>query len=344
MMKLQKTIALLLCGALCTSMLSGCGNQKKDSQTDSPKETKVAEATKAPASNGMVINCWGDSLTAGTAYENKLSYPTALQNALSDYTVNNFGIGGESSKTIAQRMGASPLKIGVTTEQKDSFTLPANTDKTEQFNVLGDDSSEVSILRQVQEDTGEDCLNPIIVDGVECTLSRQGMFYCLSRTNSGEEITIKSGDSITTKASLGNYSNDINIIWAGTNDRAKPETVSTTISNIQTMIDYLGSDRYIVIGLTALSTMPEVAKVNEALAEAFGEHFYDFRSYVLKSGLKDAGIKASKKDKADLKIGEIPTSFMNAPDPKIDHVHGNSAFYQLLANELVKKLQELQYI
>lgn len=344
MIKLQKSIALLLCGVLCTSMLSGCGNQKKDTPTDSPKEDKVAEATKAPASDGMIINCWGDSLTAGTAYENKLSYPAALQNALSNYKVNNFGIGGEASKTIAQRMGASPLKIGVTTEQKESFTLPGNTDKTESFNILGDDSAEARILSQVQEDTGADCLNPVMVNGVECTLSKQGMFYCLSRTESGKDMTIKSGDQIITQASFGNYSNDINIIWAGTNDRAKPETVSKTISNIQTMIDYLDSDRYIVIGLTALSYMPEVTKVNEALAEAFGDHFYDFRSYVLENGLQDAGIKATKEDKADLKIGEIPTSFMNAPDPKSDHVHGNSAFYQLLANELVKKLKELQYI
>ncbi len=340
----QKAISLLLCGTLCASLISGCGATTDNPQTDSPKKTQTVEATKAPASDGMVINCWGDSLTAGTAYENKLSYPAALQNALSDYTVNNFGIGGENSRTIAQRMGASPLTIGVTTEKKEEFTLPSGTDRSEQFNILGEDSTEASILKQVQEDTGKDCLNPVMVNGTECTLSRQGMFYCLSHADSGEKMTFKTGDRIVPQASFGNYSNDINIIWAGTNDRAKPETVSKTIANIQTMIDYLGSDRYVVIGLTALSYMPEVAKVNEALAEAFGEHFYDFRSYILENGLQDAGIKATKEDKKDLKIGEIPTSFMNAPDPSSDHVHGNEAFYQLLANELVKKLQEMQYI
>ncbi|MDE6853378.1 MAG: hypothetical protein K2J67_13005 [Lachnospiraceae bacterium] len=344
MKKLQKIFALFLCGTLCTGLVSGCGTRKSNTHTGLPKETKAAEATIAPASDGMVINCWGDSLTAGTAYENKLSYPAALQNALTDYKVNNFGIGGESSKTIAQRMGASPLMVGVTTEKKETFTLPADTSQSEPFNILGDDSSEAGILKQIQEDTQQDCFNPVMVNGMECVLSRQGMFYCLSRTDSGEEVSIKSGDQIIPQASFGNYSNDINIIWAGTNDRTKPETVSKTITNIETMIEYLNSDRYIVIGLTALSYMPEVAKVNEILAETFGDHFYDFRSYILENGLQDAGIKATKQDKQDIKIGEIPSSFMNAPDPATDHVHGNEAFYQLLANELVKKLQELHYI
>lgn len=343
-MKLQKSIVLFLCGVLCTTLLSGCSKNAEPSQTATPKESKMAEMTKAPASDGMVINCWGDSLTAGCAYENKLSYPTALQNALSDYKVNNFGIGGEATKTILQRMGASPLTVGATTDKKEEFALPADSQQTEQFAILGDDSTEAGILMQIQEDTNEDCINPVIVDGMECTLSRRGMFYCLSRNDSTEEATIKSGTTILPQASFGNYSADINIIWAGTNDRATPETVSKTIENIQTMIDYLDSDRYIVVGLTALSYMPEVEKVNQALADAFGEHFYDFRNYVLKRGLKDAGIKATKKDKKDIKDGEIPRSFMKAPDPDVDHVHGNEAFYQLLANELVKKLKELQYI
>lgn len=343
-MKLQKSIALFLCGALCATLVSGCGKRTEPVQTAAPTEPKAAEVTKAPASDGMVINCWGDSLTAGSAYENKLSYPTALQNALSAYKVNNFGIGGEATKTILQRMGASPLTVGTTTDKKEEFILPADSQQSEQFTVLGDDGAEAKILKQVQEDTGNDCLNPVFVDGMECTLSRRGMFYCLSRNDSAEEVTMKSGASIVPQASFGNYSADINIIWAGTNDRATPETVSKTIDNIQKMIEYLGSERYIVVGLTALSYMPEVEKVNQALADAFGEHFYDFRSYVLKRGLKDAEIKASKKDKQDIKDGEIPRSFMKAPDPDVDHVHGNEAFYQLLANELVKKLKKLQYI
>lgn len=276
-MKLQKSIAIFLSGVLCAILVSGCGNKTELSQTTETKEPKKIEVTKAPISDGMVINCWGDSLTAGTAYENQLSYPKALQNALSDYQVNNFGIGGEGTKTILQRMGASPIMVGLTTQQEEKFSLPADSQESEQFSILDNDGNEAGILKQVQEDTGEDCINPVIVDGMECTLSKRGYFYCLSRNDSKEEVTIKSGTTIIPNA-------------------------------------------------------------------AFGEHFYDFRSYVLKRGLKDAGIKATKKDKKDIKDGEIPRSFMKAPDPDVDHVHGNEAFFQLLSNELVKKLKELQYI
>lgn len=339
----KQIVALCMCMCLLSVDIAGCGNQDNKKINEKSEATVVPEVTKEPADGKTDINCWGDSLTAGTAFSNQVSYPSALQKLVAgQYTVNNFGIGGESSATIAGRMGALPLTVGQTSDQKQSFMIPEDTEKSTPFSILGTSGEMAGILRQVQEDTKEDCVNPVIINGVEGNIQRNGGFYEFVRARKGEKLQVSSGDTIIPVAARGNYSDDINIIWAGTNDRTSLENVDEVIGTIQKMIDYLESDQYIVIGLTALTYMPEVEEVNLRLAEAFGEHFYDFRTYVLERGLKDAGIKATKQDKKDLKEGDIPTSFIKAPE--YDHVHGNEKFYQLLADQLYKKLQKMKYI
>lgn len=341
-------LALCMCMCICTVGTMGCGNTsqtkpEKTSETSEASDESQTETTPAPVNENPTINCWGDSLTAGTAFSNKTSYPKALQKLLTaEYTVNNFGIGGENSATIAERMGALPLTVGNTEDDKQSFTIPAETEESTPFSVVGTSGDSAQILKQVQEDTHEDCLNPVTINGIEGTLKKSGNLFVFTRTEKGEAVDVSSGDQITTAASQGDYSNDINIIWAGTNDYTSSENVDEVIGNIQTMIEYLKSDKYIVIGMTALTNMPEIEEVNDRLAEAFGDHFYDYRAYVLQEGLKAAGLKPTKQDKKDLKKGDIPTSFIKAPE--YDHVHGNEKFYKLLAKQLYHKLQQLEYI
>lgn len=340
-----KILALCMCICMCTVGTMGCGNtaQTKPEKTSETSEEPETSATPKPANEKPTINCWGDSLTAGTAFSNKTSYPKALQKLLTTkYKVNNFGIGGESSATIAERMGALPLTVGNTEDNKQSFTIPAEKKESTPFSIVGISGDSTQILKQVQEDTHKDCLNPITINGIEGTLQKYGGYFIFTRAEKGEAVDVSSGDPITTAASQGNYSNDINIIWAGTNDYTSSENVDEVIGNIQEMIEYLKSDKYIVIGMTALTYMPEIEEVNDRLAETFGDHFYDYRAYVLKKGLKAAGLKPTKQDKKDLKKGDMPTSFIKAPE--YDHVHGNEKFYKLLAKQLYLKLQQLEYV
>lgn len=283
----------------------------------------------------MQINCFGDSLTAGTAWGNMLSYPKVLA-SFTGMKVNNYGIGGESSFTVASRIGAQPLKTmaPVTLWARAGCEIPV---------ALGDVFGQPSgVLYQVQEDTGDDCLNPVSLGGIQGRLVRHGDMLYFVRDEDGDEVTVETGCNVVTRLSMGDYSDDINIFWVGTNDHASTDNVIAVIANLKAMIEYTGSDKYIVIGFTALCQMPQVKEVNERLAEEFGEHFYDIRSYILGLDIPDDNNPFYELDMEDVKKGEIPTSYIKAP--KYDHVHYNEKFYALLGAQLYEKLGQMNYI
>lgn len=283
----------------------------------------------------MQINCFGDSLTAGTAWGNKLSYPAVLA-GLTGMKVNNYGIGGESSFTVASRIGAQPLKL------MDQVTIPAEAGcgvSVKLGDVFGQPSG---VLYQVQEDTGDDCLNPVSLCGIDGRLLRREDTLYFERQEPGVEVTAKAGSLVATRLSQGDYSGDINIFWVGTNDYASTDNAVAVIANLKAMINFTGSDKYIVIGLTALCRMPQVVEVNVMLSEAFGEHFCDIRNYILGLDIIKENNPFYEQDKEDAKKGEIPVSYMKAP--RFDHIHCNEKFYALLGAQLYGKLKRLSYI
>lgn len=272
----------------------------------------------------MVINCFGDSLTAGTAFGNTTPYPMLLEK-ITGIKTNNYGIGGESSHTIAMRIGAHNFFTGEDiqlVEYKNKILL------------VDEHGLSVNILRQVKEDTGVDLINPVTIGDYEGVLTRAGedIFF----ESKGSLGKIPKGTKVTTILSQEKYSDAINIFWAGTNDYTGLDNVEQVISNIKDMIKYAGSERYIVIGLTALSYMPEVARVNQIMEQEFKEHFYDFRKYLLSLDVTDEA------DKEDIARGDVPVSLIKAP--RYDHVHGNEKFFALLAGEISRKLKKIKYI
>lgn len=283
----------------------------------------------------MQINCFGDSLTAGTAWGNKLSYPAVLA-GLTGMKVNNYGVGGESSFTVASRIGAQPLKL------MNPVAIPAEAG-CEILVELGDVFGQPSgVLYQVQEDTGDDCINPVSLCGVDGRLIRRADSLYFERQEPGMEVAAKEGSLVATRLSKGDYSGDINIFWAGTNDHASTDNAVAVIANLKAMIDFTCSDKYIVIGLTAMCLMPQVAEVNSMLSEVFGEHFYDVRSYILGLDIIKENNPFYNQDKEDARKGEIPASYMKAP--RFDHIHCNEKFYALLGAQLYDKLKRLSYI
>ena len=58
--------------------------------------------------SGFTIWAWGDSQTLGGADGSRINYPASLSTDLGGVTVNNQGVGGQTSTQIAQRMLAMP--------------------------------------------------------------------------------------------------------------------------------------------------------------------------------------------------------------------------------------------
>ena len=282
----------------------------------------------------MEINCFGDGLTEGTAGGNTMPY-TKLLEGLTGKKVNNYGIFGESSFAVGSRLGALPMTL----------LAPAFLDGKAGTGIpvaIGDIFKQpVQILEHIQS-SGEDLINPVTIDGIEGTLSRKREVLYFERNEDGESVTIPEGTNVYTVLSTKDYSDDINIFWVGTGDHASTDNAIAVISNLHAMIDFTKSERYIVIGLTAKSVMPQVDEVNKMLADEFGEHFYDFRSYLLESPAVKEGNVFYEQDMKDIGNGEIPSSLMK--NPAADHVHGNEKFNSLLGAGLFRKMMSLSYI
>ena len=67
----------------------------------SPQQTYAAGFSGMTFYHRFLINCWGDSMTAGQG-GNGVTYPRVLKE-LTGFPVNNFGVSGETTYEIVDR-------------------------------------------------------------------------------------------------------------------------------------------------------------------------------------------------------------------------------------------------
>ena len=75
----------------------------------------------------------------------------------------------------------------------------------------------------------------------------------------------------------------------------------------------------------------------KALSEAFGDHFFNTRLYLLKDGLSDCGLVPTQLDVDMIRQGKMPSQL------RFDVIHFNSYGYYSKAQGIYKKGQELGY-
>lgn len=258
------------CLMLC--MLTGCAGSRQamSGQADVVDETTERTDTER-ADTGKEkepdIVCWGDSLTYGTGGEG-VTYPSVLADE-TGLTVYNYGVCGEKADQIAVRMGLYPMTTG-------AFTIPAEREPVA-LSLLCDGEDPI-MLR-----LGDAGMNPCDIAGVkgELSYSEEDGNYYFTRQTKGDAVTVSDGAVVTMDAAGKIDPDDIVVLFIGSNDRPTAEDAETLIATEKEMIRYLGSSKYIVVGLTSKEMIPEVAAVNEKLAAAFGTHFLDIRSYLL---------------------------------------------------------------
>lgn len=310
-------------------VIAGCGGRKNEQavqkmESEPVQETEQKEETETLENQSERIVCWGDSLTCGSG-GNGVTYPEILAEK-TGLSVYNYGVLGETAKQIAIRMGLYRMTVP-------AFVIPKDTTPVE-----------VQLLSQGEDPImlrlGDVGLNPCEIAGVEGTLSynyNDGKYY-FTRKVAGEEVAVSDGTPVMIAAEKTIDPNDIVILFAGSNDRPTKDTVADLIKTEQEIIDYLGSSKYIVVGITSKGMVPEVEEANKALEEAFGTHFLDIRTYMLTHGLEDAGITPTEQDLADIANGEIPSSL------RVDVVHGTADFYTILGEQLYEKMRSNGYI
>jgi lysophospholipase L1-like esterase len=325
------------------------------------------------------VVCWGDSLTNGTGSTTlkpdgmtaDTSYPGALGRLITDeITVINGGVGGEPSWMVAARQ----VGMSITVEP---LTIPADVTpvrvylKGQEQDYFYDNSVDEWVYSEnnlsYNIGVGDTSLvNPCYIDGIEGTLTRELISsgeadpetgetvqsntyaYYFTRTEAGHERVTFTPKRLITYAYTA-LRDAINIIWIGQNDAPAHATESGTKyilqgvdrNRIQCMIDILNHKKYIVMDLPSGDDISR-ANVVQAFNQQFGSHYLNIREYIAKYGVDianalGANLTISAADQKLIDSGKIPDCL------RIDGVHGNYWYYQVVARAVYEKGVDLGY-
>lgn len=314
-----------LVGAMIIGIIGLAGYDKISTATKS-KDTKVIEKTVKVEKNTekVTINCIGDSLTLGNT---KTSYPKAL--SAKGFTVNKYGGTQDQSIDGAIRMHGYLIYC-------ENITIPASTDESVDITIYSNEGEVLNVLKT----TGHN-FDSVTIDGIKGTLKYDSdrNIHTFTRSEAGEVHTVSGKVEIIADEYASFDKDDITVIWLGSYDRYHSLSIYRTVAHIQEIINANKIEKYIVVGFTSRRRFEIVDDMNKILQENFQEHYMDFRTYLLNSGLKDAGIEATAEDQNDLINRRIPSSLLDE-----SKLNGNSKFNELLTNQLVIKMKELGYI
>lgn len=303
------------------------------------EKANYAEKAGSIAQKEENVACTGDSLTYGYgASPGSTDYPTVLTK-LCGKTVYNLGVSGESTDEILARQGGFPAIIN-------PVIIPADTSNVE-ITFIGTVNIGGGNTTLLRKDSGK-LVNPVIIDGVEGNISASNNKYYFTRLKDGTAHEVKRPQYVITKE-MREHKDDIQIIFMGTNggwmitaDDAETRIKKLT-SQIDMMIDYNTSKKYIIIGMHyfyswVLYNGLTKEKLENAMLLKYGNHYINLRKYMIEYGLTDAGITPTEGDTTAISNGEVPPSLLYS-----DGIHGNDSFYNILANLVNKKGKELGY-
>lgn len=287
------------------------------------------------------IVCFGDSLTAGAGGQGT-TYESVMQAELGDsYKVINCGVGGEQVYPITARQG------GIVSFLANEVSIPM--DKTEVeigtktdsgVHCLKLDGTEVALPLLLQGHGNS--VNPCYIDDIPCTLRWYGSSY--ADTNGKyflkSNIELSKVHKVVTKSPIYFYGNTLRnshalVIWMGQNGGFK--TVDELKELYKKAISHSGCSNYVIIGLHGYNKTIE-EDLEKQFKQEFGNHFIDWRNYLLTRALDDANITPTEQDLADINNGLCPTSL------RYDNVHLNATGYTLLAKQILNRFKYLGVI
>lgn len=165
---------------------------------------------------------------------------------------------------------------------------------------------------------------------------------------------IRSEDSVeilTRSLEYGDQSGDVMIIQMGDNGGWK--NMEELIEQHRTMLREGGADKYIIVSSTddpndfqqiwGYTTEPVGLAdtwYEAELREAFGEHLFVARKYLVEKGLEVTGLTETEEDRERAAFGLISLQFR---EPELDNTHLNAAGYTAMAHGIYELGQQLGY-
>jgi hypothetical protein len=291
--------------------------------------------------SGNNITGIGDSLTAGAGAPDGSRYMQVLQNILSDNgydsKVTNYGVGGETSWTIAARTNAIPFRILPIDDSKPGYILAGNV-KTkikilDRFGkvlrpMLQGDSSQAGWMGQVDGIPG---YMGIVKPNGGNTWDNSN-YYTFTPYPPLENDYEMNRPCDFHKNSFDALANDIYILWLGQNNGGDDDRA---ISDARAIINSSPC------AITKFIIMPRPTSTDDIdlkFFSEFGNNIIPIRKYMIEYGLDDAGLTPTEQDLIDINAGVVPTSL------RADSVHFNSYGHKIIAEQVFKKLKELKFI
>ncbi len=296
----------------------------------------ILKAVRSYDNNKLVA--WGDSLTQGIieGFHDIAEYPYPARVAQSlNVPYDNFGIGGETAEAIAIRQGGIAIYVNDITIPAEVTTIP--------LPIVAEEGYSTKTLAEA----GEKGLNPVTIDGIEgrITWNKDYERHEFTRTTAGEEKVITTETRVITAGMSYDYTNSILVICSGANntkDRVwhdEPEKHMEYLCKIQKkMVDYAGTDNFVIIGLPKVRFMELIPNYNYILEEYWGEHYVDLNEYMMtEQALIDNGITSRGFDRKDIAEGFIPRSLLDEEQ----QLHPNQIGYDIISGLVVDKIYEL---
>ena len=316
---------------------------------------------------GKTILCWGDSLTAGAGSSDSVvidglkgaTMPKALAHLLGysiptesaafdgneDDAVINFGVGGETSRTILCRMGAMQMVVN-------NITIPSSG-SVSFSEIKCTDGERVYPLHQNWSGS-KWVFDTCYIGGIEGTLTYTGAevetetekgIYTFSRKDRGSVVVIDRPTAIISP--IHNRYGDILILQIGHNG-GWDNNYDTLVNQYRMAIEKAQTDRYIIIGMTS-GNAESNREWEYALQSAFQRHYINMREYLSHPiydengdiincyGLADRGFTPTQDDLVKIAEGEVPRQL------KVDSAHFTSYGYYTEAEQVYKRGKELGY-
>lgn len=273
----------------------------------------------------------GDSLTA-SRYGDRLA-------TLLGVPVTTNGVGGETSAGIAARQGGAPYLM-----------IPAG----------GSIPASGPVVVTFETPTG--AVSWPLLQGNPLTGMLAGIPGTLSVAKAGAALTHDPGDVYSfTRATAGaavpvarpepfycdigaSTRDSIQILWPGRNNLADADQI---MGDVEAMVAYLRPTHKRFLVLSVLTGFGEgigstphtnVTGYNRRAMFRWGRRYLDMRGYLIRYGLTDAGLTPTSQDLADMAADTVPASL------RADAIHLTPAGYQIVAEQIARRLKEMSWV
>lgn len=281
--------------------------------------------------------------------------------------IKGLGVGGENIMTISARYGNHPALI------QSSVILPASKDGKVLLASQEDDTFLISSFDKTSHcfplrQGGSDEINPCVVEGIECLLTRtqtsissSDVKYYLQRVENGDRaITLPAYTPIIPNNAKTNRFADYAIICNWYNGGAAD--LDTLVKLINSTISNCGCKDFIILDKYA-NTEDEAHIREPRLLSEYGDRYFSSRMYLSSNALYDIGLTPTtdadftteqlehgvKSDETCMSIGLVPSSFWQNVygidgATSNGYAHMNRCGYAILAYKLYERMLALGMI